>query len=131
MAHEMTHAFQDFKDVQSLLKYTETDANLAGSLVAAALGLKARPDHPMLPLIKLINEGKQTDKKAWSAAYDKAADEVAKDKSYASQIKQDPNADMKTGDEKKNQPAKLEAILKKLAAAKSGAAQGSGAKPGP
>jgi hypothetical protein len=122
LAHEFTHVFQDWNDIQSKLKFTETDAVLAESLVSAALGLKARPDHPILPLIELIKTGKhRTDKKGWTDAYDKAADLVAQDPNYAAQIKADPNADMKTGDEKKKQPEKLAAILKKLAGATSGA----------
>jgi hypothetical protein len=130
LAHELTHAYQDFKDINSLTKYIETDAVLADGLVSLALGLKAPAGHPALPLIDLIKKGKQSDKKVWKAAYEKAADAVAKDPTYARQIKLKPNGDMKTGDEKKDQPKKLDAILKKLAAAKSGAAQGSGAQPG-
>jgi hypothetical protein len=130
LAHELTHAFQDFKDITSPVKYIETDAILADSLVSAALGLKAPAGHPVLPLIDLIKKGKQSDRKVWKAAYETAADAVAKDPTYAREIKLRPTGDMKTGDEKKDQPKKLDAILKKLAAAKSGAAQGSAAKPG-
>jgi hypothetical protein len=130
LAHELTHAFQDFKDIQKPTKYIETDAILAGSLVSVALGLKAPPGHPAMPLIELIKKGKQSDKKVWKDAYEVAADAIAKDPTYAQEIKLNPTGDMKKGDEKKDQLKKLDAILKKLAAAKSGGAQGSGAKSG-
>jgi hypothetical protein len=87
LVRELTHAFQDRSDIQSDIKFIETDALLAEGLVVSSLGLTAPKEHPILPLIDVIRRGRnRSDPKAWSDAYNAAADIVAKGPRYAWQV---------------------------------------------
>lgn len=117
IAHEMTHAVQDWSDVNTLYKYTELDGLLTEALVALALkpGAKIPKNHPYLMLEKFITKKQaRASDKDYVAAYEKAADSLLSDPVYGARNAVNPNADM-TG-EKANQKSKLDEVIKGLSA---------------
>lgn len=94
LAHELTHAIQNFGGIPRPAQFFETDAYIVQFLVLAKENNKPLPpQHPITPCVDIIQAGKaKTSNDAWEKAYYKAVEAVEKIALASHTPQRDPKA---------------------------------------